>query len=78
MADLPSPSQSGIDALNTITPNLADLPHRTSTYERHFTHEGNYLVYLLPLTHRQWNTRGYLGIIDTLTNGKERCRQRTQ
>ena len=43
MADLP-PSQLSIDALNTSTPNLADLPQRTSTYKRPFTHEGNYLV----------------------------------
>ena len=43
MADLP-PSQSSIDALNIATPNLADLPQRTSTYERPFTREGNYLV----------------------------------
>ena len=44
MANLP-PSQLSLDALNTATPNLADLPQRT--YERPFTHEGNYLVYLL-------------------------------
>ena len=44
-ADLP-PSQLSIDALNTTTPNLPDLHQRTSTYERPFTHEGNYLVYL--------------------------------
>ena len=43
MADLP-PQSIDIDALNTATPNLADLPQRTSTYERPFTHEGNYLV----------------------------------
>ena len=44
MVDLP-PSQSSIDALNTATANLADLPKRTSTYKRTFTHEGNYLVH---------------------------------
>ena len=43
MADL-SPSQSSIDALNTATPNLADVPQRTSTFERPFTRERNYLV----------------------------------
>ena len=37
-------SQLSIDALNTTTPNLADLTQRTSTYERPFTREGNYLV----------------------------------
>ena len=46
MADLP-PSQSSIDVLNTATPNLADLPQRTFTYERPFTHEGNCLIYYL-------------------------------
>ena len=40
-----TPSQSSIDALNTATPNLADLPQRTSTYERPFPCEGNYLVW---------------------------------
>ena len=44
LVDLP-PSQSSIDALNTTTPNLAGLPQRTSTYERPFTHECNYLVH---------------------------------
>ena len=43
MADI-TPSQLSIDALNTATPNLADLPQRTSIYERPFTHEGNYVV----------------------------------
>ena len=38
------PGQSSIHALNTVTPNWGDLPQRTSTYERPFTHEGNYLV----------------------------------
>ena len=42
----PPPSQSSIDALNTATPNLADLPQRTSTYERPVTGEGNYLVFI--------------------------------
>ena len=41
------PSQSSIHALNTATPG--DLAQRTFTYERPFTHEGNYLVYLLVL-----------------------------
>ena len=39
------PCQLSTDALNTATPNLADLPQITSTYERPFTHEGNYLVF---------------------------------
>ena len=38
------PGQSSIHALNTTTPG--DLTQRTSTYERPFTREGNYLVYL--------------------------------
>ena len=38
------PHQSSIDALNTATPNLADLPQRTSTYKRPCTCEGNYLI----------------------------------
>ena len=41
MADLP-PSQLSIDALNTATPNLADLPQSTSKYKRPCTHEDNY------------------------------------
>ena len=43
MADGP-PSQSSIHALHTATPNWGDLPQRSSTYKRPFTHEGNYLV----------------------------------
>ena len=43
------PSQLSIHALNTTTPNSGDLPQRTSTYERPFTHEGNYLVHLFSL-----------------------------
>ena len=46
MADLP-PGQLNIDASNTSTPNLADLPQRTSTYKQPFTHEGKYLVIIL-------------------------------
>ena len=46
VADLPL-SQLSIDALNTAIPNLTDLPQRTSTYERPFTCEGNYLVNIL-------------------------------
>ena len=37
------PPQSSIHALNTTAPR--DLTQRTSTYERPFTHEGNYLVF---------------------------------
>ena len=40
--------QSSIHALNTTTPG--DLTQRTSTYKRPFTHEGNYLVFLLLLS----------------------------
>ena len=36
------PPQSSIHALNTTT--QGDLTQRTSTYERSFTREGNYLV----------------------------------
>ena len=42
------PPQSSIHALNTTTPG--DLTQRTSTYKRPFTHEGNYLVFLLLLS----------------------------
>ena len=36
------PLQSSIHALNTTTPG--NITQSTSTYERPFTHEGNYLV----------------------------------
>ena len=49
MADGP-PSQSSIDALNTTTPNYGYLPQRTSTCERPFTHQGNYLVVSVTFT----------------------------
>ena len=42
------PSQSSIHALNTTTPG--DLTQRTSTYERPFTHKGNYLVIIVILS----------------------------
>ena len=44
------PPQLSIHALNTTTPG--DLTQWTSTYERPFTLEGNYLVwYFEPFTH---------------------------
>ena len=42
-----TPLQSSMHALNTTTPG--DLSQRTSTYERPFTREGNYLVKALYL-----------------------------
>ena len=42
---LTPPDQSSIHASNTATPNWGDLPQSTSTYERPFTHEGNYIVF---------------------------------
>ena len=47
-------SHLNIAALHTGTPNLAGLPQRTSTYERPFTHEGNYLVSFLRDDNRFW------------------------